>query len=511
MPHTSCVIDLWIRQPYTFLTEALQEGFRGFTWHIGMAMAKKLDPIARIRIGALGYSQDVRLMLIDHAGAPEFGLFSTYDKPLAVYPTWACDEDWSILEGLVKKNVADDEALCSNTDIRPEHRPVFGQKHRVVIHRLPPAHNHADLMLRIMSLQEKYPDCELFVSGLASFDFMFSWGLKAGDMRPSCMTGNQIFPKVVLPSGKKLGEHQENEVYDPRYADWFDLLGITQDDLLGSYVTDRKLFPRFTLRSAQWARRNYSLVSPFVLDRTRNKKRFRALEPGLVEASNATFVLPAARRRVMRNIGMDIGELDKFACDTCILQNACTLYREGAVCSLKGSEGVALADAFGTRSASRIIDGLSELLKKQAERLEDSMAAEDPADPNPDITRQLNAVFGNGVKLAKLIDPSLAGGPSVQVNVGVGAGGNASIVAQQDPRQLTASIVRELESQGIPRDKITGEMIAGVFKSMGMDATKKQAITAAKVSSEEPVKSLPEDMDPEETLVDKSILTGEIV
>jgi hypothetical protein len=451
-------------------------------------MAKKIDPLAKMRMRALPYGQDIRIMLIDFAGAPEYGLFSRYDKPLAVYPTWSPGEPQDLLIELAAYNVGEDEDICGNKSVRPEHRPVLGQKHRVVVHRLDECDDKHTLLKFITETQKTYPDCEIFVSGLTSFDHIFSWGLKACDFRPSCFSGYQILPRVTLPSGRTLihSLHMQTSLFDPRYSDWFDLLGISQLEMMEALARGRKkMFPRFTLRSAQWARRNYSLVEPFALDRKTRRKESFSLSEGLISVPNDAFVLPATRRRVMRNIGMELGELDKFMCDTCILQNACTLYREGAVCGLKGSDGVGLSDAFGSRSADRIIDGLGELLKKQADRLEDAMAAEDAGDPSSDVTKQLNSLFGNAVKLAKLVDPALAGGSKVQVNIGVGAGGNAAIVASQDPRQITAQIVRELESQGIPRDKITGQMIAGYFESMGLGTTKKQAITAAKVVAEE--------------------------
>jgi hypothetical protein len=68
----------------------------------------------------------------------------------------------------------------------------------------------------------------------------------------------------------------------------------------------------------------------------------------------------------------------------------------------------------------------------------------------------MNQIFANGVKLAKLVNPELAGGTKVQI--AVGSGGQASISAGS-PKQLIASVVREFERQGISRDKITPLMI----------------------------------------------------
>jgi hypothetical protein len=509
-------MDLWCRQPYSFLTQALEEGFRNFSWHIGIAMAKRLDPISRVRAGALGFGERTRLMLIDYPGATEYNLFSNYSEPIAVYPTWAVDDDPQVLRDLCKKPVGYNRRFTDDESVRPEHRPVFGQKHRVVVHRIRAASEFGGelnfIMTLVRNLQAEFEDVELFVSGLTSFDHLFNWDLAAADFRPSCMNDNKIFPKVTLPSGRVL--HSEGQVFDSRFADWFDLIGITQVELLESLLDDRMEFPRFDLRSARWAQSNFMNVRPFVRGRMKKFPSDYEADPNFVEASSADFVLPATRRRVMRNIGLKPSELDRFMCDGCILHNTCSLYRAGSVCTVKGSEAVALADAFGTRSASRIIDGLDSLLKKQAERLEDAMAAEDPAEPNPDITRQLNAVFSNGVKLAKLLDPTLSG-PGVQVNIGVGAGGSASIVAQQDPRQITSRIVAELEASGIPREKITSEMLAGYFKSMGVntDEPERKAVGAVKAQAgvRVPREFVDDGYSPEEALIPKPLLDPVVI
>jgi len=482
------------------MPEALAEGFRNFTWHIGISMARKLDPIARTRAYALPYGENTKIMLIDYPGASEYNLFSSYDEPLAVYPTWTPDDDPDLLAYLCKNPPGDDPKFYNNKDIQPAYRPIKGQKHRVVVHRLPNLKDNdgyiKSLLLQIRDLEAEY-DVEIFVSGLISYDHIFSYNRTACDIRPSCVVSNNILPIVKLPSGKDLGRLEK--VMDPRYKDWFTLLGFDQNDLFINFTGDRREWVKFNLRSIQWAKRNWDKMEPFVLKRRSLKPNDDVL-PDVIFRSSEEFVLPGARARVMRNLGLTESEVDRFACDVCILHNTCKLYREGAVCTVKGAETVGLADAFGTRSADRIIDGLGKLLQRQAERLEDAMAVEEPGEPNPDVSRQINAVFANGVKLAKLIDPTLAGGASVNVNVGVGAGGSAAIVAQQDPRQITAQIVRELEAQGIPRDKITSEMLAGYFKTMGI--TTEEPAKKAAVAAKSALPALPEKAQEQEITVE---------
>jgi hypothetical protein len=119
-------------------------------------------------------------------------------------------------------------------------------------------------------------------------------------------------------------------------------------------------------------------------------------------------------------------------------------------------------------------------VKRNAERLEDAMAAEEgTGELDPEVTKLSKTVFDQGTKLVKLLDPSLAGGPKVQVNVGVGAGGNAQVgIASSDPKQLMATVVAELESAGIPRDQIDSTMIKGVLQSMA-NSSQQQAIQTA--------------------------------
>lgn len=504
------MIDLWVRSPTTFLTECLTEGYRNFTWHIGYAMAKKVDPLSRLRAGTLAFGQESKLMLVDYAGAPEYGMFSKYEKPEAVYPTWACDEDFDTLEDLVINPVGENKKICTDKSVPSYHRPVLGQKHRVVIHRVDNGGagvntGSASILKRVRELQLQVPWCEIFVSGMSSFDRLFDWGFQAADYRPYCLTNDQVHPVVLLPSGKLL---RDDKLFDKRYADWFELLGMTQDELFNCMMTNnRKPIVTFCLRSAQWARRNYDKVTPFTVDR--RSKALTPVDSALVETSSDKFVLPAARRRVMRNIGIGLNdELDKFLCDTCILHNTCTLYREGSVCTLKGSDAVALAENFGTRSADLIIDALGALLQRQAERMEDALADED-ADgkhTDPEVTKQMNSVFANGVKLAKLIDPNLTGGAKVQVNVG--GPGNVQVVQQADPRQITAQVVRELEAQGIPRERITGELLKGYFESMGING-QKQAVQAVKATHKKKTPRVAGDAEdaysPEEQLLPKII------
>lgn len=465
--------ELWLRQPNGYILEALEEGFTKFTWHVGSLLKTNIEVLSWLRSASMGYGVDIRAMLIDHSGAAEYSVFGNYLTPEAVYPTWALDEPIEQLEWLMQNNVGELKEFYGDESVQIDMRPVKGQKHRVVIHRTGPSDVHQNsFMLFLREMQLQYPDCELFISGPRHFSILFNYGFTAADWLPTIVSNTgAVSRQVILPSGKIIGEGHQ---HDPRYKDWFELVGWNQSNLI-----NKRDYLQFTLRSAAWAQRNFDKVTPFVLERM-GRKVFKPTEFRAV--SDRDFVLPTARRRVMRNLGIQVSELDKFLCDTCILQNACSLYREGSVCTVKGSETVSLAKNFGTRSADLIITGLGKLLERQVERLEAAQAIEDQnGEVDPDLTKQYNSVFANGVKLAKLINPELSGGARVQVNVGVGAA--AAQVSTANPRQLVAGIVAELEAQGIPREQITSAMIKGVLESAASNGSQR-AIQAAAVTAE---------------------------
>ena len=122
---------------------------------------------------------------------------------------------------------------------------------------------------------------------------------------------------------------------------------------------------------------------------------------------------------------------------------------------------------FKSRDSGTIISGLQELLVLQAERVElgrTKELAEDEIDS--DTSKVINAMFDQGVKLAKLVDPSLRTGAKVAVGVFTGTPGGPALTAASSGPEGIASIVRELEMQGIPRDDITsGTLVIAAGKS----------------------------------------------
>lgn len=469
--------ELWLRDPLHYAEMALSLGFKRFSWQIPQLLNSGADALSWMRAAAIGYGETVELMLIDFSGAAVYNIFDSYARPRAVYPTWTPEDSIDQLKWLMQNNVADDPEFTEDATVEPMMRPVPGQKHMVVVHRIGKSSDPMQrvLMLHLRDLQRMYPQCELFISGLLNYSTMFDYGFGAVDHRPICLTDTgSIYKYITLPTGKGVKDYN---AYDPRYKDWFSLVGYSQEQL--RRPDD---FLEFSLLSLKWAERNFKRITPFVI--RVNGKPIPYVPNELKPVSDKDFILPAGRRRLMRNLGLHASELDQFQCDTCILQNACTLFRQGAVCTVKGSDTVDLAKNFGTRDAQAIIGGLGKLLAKQMDRLEQAQVIEDASgELDPEVTRMYRNIFDQGVKLAKLIDPNLA--KTTDVNVNIGGVPVQQAVAQADPRQLIASVVAELEDAGIPRDQITSKMVKGVLEGMGVNGEvgKRQAITAAAVKA----------------------------
>jgi hypothetical protein len=468
------MVDLWIMQPTKFIEIALEEGFRKFAWQFHQNLAKKQEVLAWARAETAAYGP-IKMLLIDESGAAEYTTFSSYLEPVAVYPTWSWqDDEWDDLVALLENPVGEDEELCNNPAISPEMRPVFGQDHKVVVWYLPPGgEGRQQFVLQLAELQKQYPNARIVLSGCSRYSDLFGFGFQEVTHQLGCISGAQIFNgRVQLPTGKSL---RPQAVHDRRYQDWFHLVGMDQIDLV-----EKEDFITYCLRSVSWAAKNFNRVTPFVYtgQDARNGTTNVYVPSEYHKVSDRDFILPAARRRAMRNLGLNAGELDKVLCDTCILHNACTLYREGSVCTVKGSDTVALADSFGTRNAQTIIGGLLELTKRTAERYDDAAAKEEAnGELDPEVTKIGKTLFDQGVKLAKLIDPAL-NGPKVQVNVGVN--GNAQVaVSNTDPKQVMATVVEQLEAAGIPRHAIDGDMIKGVLRNMAQSDGPQAISTAA--------------------------------
>jgi hypothetical protein len=147
-----------------------------------------------------------------------------------------------------------------------------------------------------------------------------------------------------------------------------------------------------------------------------------------------------------------------------------------------------LSKHFKSRDADVIVDGLAKIAELQADRLEKTMDAEDPAEPDPDVTRQINSLFSNGVKLAKLRNPALAG-PGTKVNINIGSPGSAAAIEEASPRRIMQGIYNAFENAGFARSEITKEMVQGALEAM-KTATPLNAVVSTAVVERDKLREL---------------------
>lgn len=429
--------EVWFRNPHNYVLELTEVGapFR-VVWDRGILVKKHIDAQKHAAL-YFGENADWRVLLVGPQGTAELDSSHSLENPLAVYPTWEHGEDLAILEEMMSNPLGEDEDACE-ADVPVDQRPVRGQEHRVIVTNLPNAHLSANrpFFRKLKELQEDYPECILHIHSMYSYRIMFGSGFASVDVEPRSDAANG---RVILPSGKIMA-----------YAR---TVGCTQwVNLLGMSVTDLKI-PRnrciYNIKSAQWAGEHFT-----------EDVRFKTKGKAEVDPSAPTAVMPTtARSRTSLAISPKQG--DKITCDTCSLAVGCKFFRVGAVCSVPGSETSELAKYFQSRDSSRIIDALGTVLAAQTNRLQRGMEDEDEyGELDPEVTKIMNQLFTNGVKLAKLIDPSLSKS-MVQINNG------AAAVSSTNPKQLMAAVVRALEDQGVRREDITPGMVEDMLRKMG--------------------------------------------
>lgn len=446
--------EVWFRNPHNYIRELAEVGAGRIIWDRGLVIKRRIDPLKHAAIYFAG--RDWRVMLAGEQGTAEYTKDSG-NTPVGVYPTWdASQEELPLLEEMMQYPVGDDADACNDPTLPADQKPIAGQEHRVVVINLPKAYTIPGraFIRKLKELQEDYPECKLHVHGLYSWRISFGMGFGATDVDPRTNAGKG---KVTLPSGKEM--FAEQTVSCPQ---WVTMLGMKPVDLTRE--------PRnrciYNIKSAIWASENF-------MDNVAFASRAAPGQPAPDTTSKAPVPIEVKSQRPF-SAPVVAQPSDKINCDTCSLQNSCKYYRQGSVCSVPGSEPAALAKHFKTRDSGQIIDGLGTLLALQARRLDKGVAEENVyGELDPEVTKLANQLFSNGVKFAKLIDPSL-NGPNVQVNVG-GAANTAAIQAST-PNQVLGGIVRELERRGISRDQITPDMVGNLIAEMAGAGNAPQAI-----------------------------------
>jgi hypothetical protein len=444
--------EVWFRNPHNFIRELVEVGYGKITWDRGILVKKRIDPVAHAHV-YYGQAIPYRILIVGDQGTAELRPGDTMDKPTAVYPTWEYGEDSSLLEEIVEQPVGNSPDYCSDLKVPRDERPVFGQEHRVIVTGAPPIATGPGrrFLIFLKELQEDNPNCIIHIHGLYGYRPAFGSGLRSADMDPRTVAQKG---KVTLGSGKE--ERFENVA---RYPQWVTPFGFKPTDL--AIPRNRCIF---NIKSAIWAGQNYAELVKF--------KTVNDGQPVDTTSPSVDFKIPETNSHMSGKKKAQTG--DQFVCETCTLAPQCKYYRDGAVCSVPGAEPTPLARYFGSRDTNMIMDGLGKLLQSQAARAERGLQEEMTLGGiDPEVSKIVDQVFKNGVKLAQLQDPSLRGGPKVQVNVG--SGGQASI-SSATPQQLIAATFRELEAQGIPRERITSEMVQGVLTGMANPETRRRAI-----------------------------------
>lgn len=455
--------QVWFRNPHNYIRELVECQAINICWDRGLLAKRRIDPYKHIET-YFAMRQDWRLMLIGEQGSAEYR-YGDSVNPVGVYPTWdGVEDELAVLEEMMQYPLGEDADACNDPSLKLDERPVANQEHRVVVTNLPSLNTGPGKALgrKIKELQEDYPDCIVHIHGTYSWRFNFGMGFRSADVDPRTNAGKG---KVTLPNGKEM--IAERAIITPQ---WVNLLGMS--------VVEISKEPRkrciFNIKSAVWAGDNFMENVAFKSKGYSKVDVEAKVHSPAVVANNKPYTSPT----------LPIQPTDKISCDTCTLSNSCKFYREGSVCSVPGSEPASLAAYFGTRDSDTIVEGLAQLQKVGARRLEKGIRDEEMyGELDPEVTKMMNQLFTQGEKLAKLVDPTLRQGPQVQVNVGGAVGSGAST-----PNQVMGGIIRELEARGVPRDKITPEMVTSLIAEMS--SPNRQAVpqlveSTAIVTSEE--------------------------
>jgi hypothetical protein len=449
--------QVWFRNPKNYVREIVEIGHPNVVWDAGYLYKHSIDPFVFCK---LYFGSNYEMMIVGDSGSgcAHYRPGGDVEHPVAVYPVWSGESnDLSVLEKLVREPVGENPALTNNVKTPRRNRPVLGQSHVVVVTDIPGLNSSSGKKLarEISELQEENPYCIIHIHGIYSYNYMFGMEYASVDVDGR---NDAALGWLSLPNGKRIRHTQA-----PQYAQWFKLLGFFPVDM--QIPRNRCIY---NMKSALWAARYF-----------KSEERFRIIaqsDIGLpdIESPDTAVSLPVTKHYSSRT--PKLGS-DKLLCDSCSIATSCKLYRSEAVCIVPGSTSSQLARLFGTRRSEDIVHGLSKLLERQADRLEAAMRTEesvrdDLADEgkiaglDPEVSKLMNSLFNNGVKLAKLVDPRLAGG----TKVGVFVNGGQAAVMSSSPQQLTAAVVAELEAKGVPRESITPEMIAHLLTNDAQQA-----------------------------------------
>ncbi len=450
--------EVWLRNPHNYHRQIREVGHVNTVWNWTTLRQKRADPVSfsEMAFGGLAW----RTMVVGGYGCALYRPGDSRSKPSAVFPFWsATHSSMGELHKLIKNPVGN---YSFSDELLGTLRPVLGQEHRIVIGYLPTLNTKPgqNLMVELGQIQRDNPQVILHHFGASVYASQM--GVELGSLDFDARE-YAAYGQIVLPVG---GKYIPDELPPERYQ-YIEMLEYN----LRKLYDDPAYRCKYNIEAAVWAGKYYVEEMNYVVRRKRRKKNSAPetvpLSISDKEASKVKYQ-PQTKSVFIRPVKRNPG--DTLSCNHCRMQFACKAYREGSVCTLPDTPGRKLADMFKVRDANSVIDGLSHLLVMQANRLQDAMTDEEQTGEglNPEVSKEIKATFENGKTLAQLLDPGLKGGPKVVNNNNTGPS-NTLVVAQANPNELVAGIVRQLEQQGIPRESITQDMISNAMAALSQN------------------------------------------
>lgn len=425
--HTAYVSsECWFRNPHGYIKECAEMLVPNIVWDRGSLFKYRIDPTRHIEL-YYPSELDYRILAIGAQGAAELRRGRPMTRPVAVYPVWCYGLDsLEVLEEMLAEPIGLSESACRDSKGTADERPVLGQEHRVVITGMPNARTGEGrkIITLLSDLQQEYPDAIMHYHGGTTFRVAFGLGFRAGDIDPR-MTASK--GSIMLANNKMIKFEEAH-----KWPQWIKLGGMKPSDL--TVPRNRCMF---NITSALWAAENWDKNLKFAVTRGHE-----------LEVKHAYS-------------GVTPVNGDRFHCDTCSLQTTCKYYRHEGVCSVPDSEPATLVQFFKTRDSDKIIDGLGMLLAIQTRRLEDGLASESLMGLDPEVSKIINSLYDQGIKLAKLVNPALAAAGATRVAVQVN--NNQTALPSGNVNALISGVVADFEANGIPRKNITVEMMTAAL------------------------------------------------
>lgn len=445
--------EVWWRHPYKYAKHLIETGQSTLIYHKAQLIKYRVDPLkwARITFGDMPW----RLLVVEENGVAEYNQTSkSLEDSVACYPIWLYGDPMEELEAYLEVNVAEVDLWFDRADVGPHLTIKEGQEHRVFVANLPSAATTLGVTMRVQlgQLQEANRQAILHNYMNNSLRASFAYGFGSIDYDPSVRARTGC---LEMPNGS----HVYVKDLDDGWRQWVNVIGMS----VGDDYSDVDTRMIFNIRSAIWASQNF-----------RKHLNFRARSDG----STSPTSRPTNRAILSRKTVPELPS-DKIACDHCSLTKRCKWFRAGSICSIPGSEMAALERFFKTRDSEVIINGLQELLAIQVGRIDNAVVQEEiDGKLDPNLTKLLSEAFAQGVKLAKLVNPTLAAASAPQMSLTVQTGGQLVQVQAANPKALIANVVAELEGHGIPRDQITPEMVLRVASGDPIQEIKSDLVEA---------------------------------